>query len=100
MSEPVPGDGVVTLPVEIKEDEMPEKGVDLPESVAQQMMTETAGNIQAANLQARSIFALASGALQAGIAKTHNELGPVESRAVGAVMATPIASPTTQAGGQ
>lgn len=35
-------------------------------------------------------------ALTAGIAKQHNELQPEESRAVSGLMATPIASPTSQ----
>jgi hypothetical protein len=90
--DPVIGDGVVTLPPE-KEKKMP--AVDLPESVASQLLTESIGSIQNNNRQGRDTFTLASGALQAGIAKTLNELGPVESRAVSGVMATPVAGPAT-----
>lgn len=91
MSDPIIGDGVVTLPIE--EGVMP--AVDLPEAVASQMLAETSGNIQNNNRQGRDTFTLASGALQAGVAKTLNELGPVESRAVSGVMATPVAAPAT-----
>jgi hypothetical protein len=35
------------------------------------------------------------GALQAGVARVHNELGVEESRAISGVMATPIAPPAT-----
>jgi len=69
--------------------------VDLPESVASQLLTETVGNIQATNNNGRNIANIAMGSLQAGVAMTHNELGPVESRAVSGVMATPVAAPAT-----
>ena len=90
--DPESADGVVTIPIGGKD----MAAVDLPESVASQLMTESVGNIQAANRQGRDTFIMASGALQAGIARVHNELDPAESRAVSGLMATPIASPTTQ----
>jgi hypothetical protein len=90
--DPVIGDGVITLP---SDQEKKMAAVDLPESVASQLLTESIGSIQNNNRQGRDTFTLASGALQAGIAKTLNELGPVESRAVSGVMATPVAGPTT-----
>ncbi|MEM7557489.1 MAG: hypothetical protein AAF394_00065 [Planctomycetota bacterium] len=96
MTEATPNDGVVTLPILSTEDLEMSQGIDLPPSVAQAMLAESSGNIQAANAQGRNTFVLASGALQAGISKTHNELGPVESRAVSGVMATPVAGPATQ----
>lgn len=88
---PVIGDGVVTIPSEVRK--MP--AVDLPESVASQLLTETVGNIQNTNLSGRNIANIAMGSLQAGVAKTHNEMGTEESRAISGVMATPIAAPTT-----
>jgi len=39
------------------------------------------------------------GSLQAGVARTHNEMGTEESRAISGVMATPIAPPSMQAAG-
>lgn len=72
--------------------------VDLPETVAQHLMTETVGNIQANNRQGRDMFTMANGSMQAGVATRTNEVGPIESRAVSGVMATPIASPATQSG--
>lgn len=95
--DPVIGDGVTTLPAETGAPIMP--SVDLPEGVATMLLHESSGNIQNNNRQGRDTFTLASGAMQAGISKTLNELGPAESRAVSGVLATPIASPTTQQGG-
>jgi len=73
--------------------------IDLPETVAglllkegseshQQLMFESRANSQHTNNLVRTVA-------------THKfaEVGPIESRAVSGVMATPIASPTTQAGG-
>lgn len=98
MTDAAPGDGVVSLPIlSLEETEMP--GIDLPEGVGQVMMTETAANIQANNRQGRDTFTMASGAMQAGVAKTLNELGPVESRAVSGVMASPIGPPSPQPNG-
>ena len=91
---PIVGDGVVTLPPA----ENCKMALDLPEGVGQVLMTETAGNIQNTNLNGRNIANIAMGSLQAGVARVHNELDPVESRAVSGVMATPVAPPTTQGG--
>lgn len=85
MSEPVAGDGVVTMP--IKECKMDEE--------MKLLRLESIMNGQANNRDGRAIATAAMGSLTAGVAKAHNELGPVESRAVSGVMATPIASPTT-----
>jgi len=71
---------------------------DLPEAVANQLMTETVGNIQSANASSRNVATLANGVLQAAMARNFDELGVIESRATSGVMATPIASPTTQTG--
>ena len=87
------GDGVVTLDVPIEGKK--KMAVDLPESVASQLLTESVGNIQFTNASGRAIANIAMGSLQAGVAKTHNELGVEESRAVSGVLATPVAGPTT-----
>lgn len=93
---PIIGDGVVTFPA------IPERkrmaAVDLPESVASQLLTESVGNIQFTNASGRAIANIAMGSLQAGVAKTHNELGVEESRAISGVLATPVAGPATQVG--
>lgn len=93
--EPVIGDRVVTIPVSVPE-RVP---MDLPEGVGQLLITETAGNIQATNNNGRNIANIAMGSLQAGVARTHNELGVEESRAISGVMATPIAPPATGGAG-
>lgn len=94
--DPVIGDGVVTLPgISEKENTVP---MDLPESTGQLLLTESVGNIQNTNVNARNIANIAMGALQAGVARVHNELGTEESRAISGVMATPIAPPAVQSG--
>ena len=93
--DPVIGDEVLTFPsLNKKETVMP--APDLPESVAAQLMTETVGNIQANNRDGRNVSTLAAGVLQGAMARNFDELGTIESRANSGVMATPIASPTTQ----
>ena len=96
--EPVTGDGVVTIPHDHPTAEEVPTMAGIDPTVAQHIMTETVGNIQANNRQGRDTFTIASGSQQLGAAKTLNELGPVESRAVSGVLATPVASPTTQSG--
>lgn len=76
---------------------MPEP-IDLAPNVAGALMTETVGNIQANNRDGRNVSSMAMGVLQAAAARNFDELGAVESRATSGVMATPIASPTTQSG--
>ena len=98
IQKPVIGDGFVTVPVSVPTEEidiMAGEPIDLPPSVASQLLTETTGNIQSNNRDGRALSTAALGSLQAGIAKTHNELGPAESRAVSGVLATPVAAPTT-----
>lgn len=73
--------------------------IDLPPNVASALMVETTGNIQANNRDGRNVSSLAMGVLQNAAARNFDELGATESRATSGVMATPIASPTTQAGG-
>lgn len=88
--DPVIGDGVVTLPYP----EEPE--MDLPANVAGVIITESTGNIQANNRDGRNVGTIAMGVLQAAAARNFDELGVTESRATSGVIATPVASPTTQ----
>lgn len=73
--------------------------IDLPSNVAAQLQLESVGNIQANNQSGRAVSTAAMGVLQAAMARNFDQLDAVESRATSGVMATPIASPTTQAGG-
>ena len=66
--------------------------------VLAQLQLETVGNIQANNRDGRNISTTALGVLQVAAARNFDELGVTESRATSGVIATPIASPTTQAG--
>lgn len=90
------GDGVLTIsqPNQKEDDEMSQ--VDLSPNVANQLLTESVGNIQADNRNSRAIATAAHGSLTGGIARVHNELSPQGSRAVSGLMATPIASPAVQ----
>jgi hypothetical protein len=90
---PIIGDGVVTLPpYEVLET------MDISPNFGALLMNESAGNIQSNNRDGRNIATIAMGSLQAGVARTHNEMGTEESRAISGVMATPIAPPTTGGG--
>ena len=90
--DPVIGDQIITIPGE------PEMASDVPENVSQQMMVESAGNIQASNRNSRGVFDAVMGAIGATVQTNLAEVGVLEGRAVSGVNATPIASPTTQAG--
>ena len=72
--------------------------IDLAPNVAGALMTETVGNIQANNRDGRNISTTALGVLQSAAARNFDELGISESRAASGVIATPVASPTTQSG--
>jgi len=87
---PVIGDGVVTLP-SIEDLQI----MDISPNFGALLMNESAGNIQSNNRDGRNIATIAMGSLQAGVARTHNEMGTEESRAISGVMATPIAPPTS-----
>lgn len=89
---PVTNDGVVTLP-DPKDEKM---AFDLPEGMASMLASETAGNIQATNTNSREVFRQAAGVLAAVITRIPTEPSVIGSRAVSGVLATPIASPTTQ----
>lgn len=71
---------------------------DLPDGVAHALMTESVGNIQQNNASGRNIHVTAVGVLQAAMARNFDELGTIESRANSGVIATPVASPSTQSG--
>jgi hypothetical protein len=90
--DPVIGDQMITIPGEAT------MASDVPENVAQQMMVESTGNIQASNRNSRGVFDAVMGAIGATVQTNLAEVGVLEGRAVSGVNATPIASPTTQAG--
>lgn len=94
-SGPIVGDGAVTLPAPEEQEEDRVSVIDISPNVANVVLTETTANLQANNRDGRAIATAAMGSLTAGIAKTHNELGPAESRAISGVMATPVAAPAT-----
>lgn len=93
-TEPVIGDGTVTLPSFNEENEEMAQ-VDLPESVASQLLTESVGNIQANNRDGRNAGTVATNVLTGAMARNFDELGTIEGRANSAVIATPVASPST-----
>lgn len=70
--------------------------VDLPESVASQLLTESVGNIQANNRDGRNAGTVATNVLTGAMARNFDELGTIESRANSGIIGTPVASPTNQ----
>ena len=94
LSTAVFGDGVITLPVNRREN----VATDLPDNVAQQMMTDTAGNIQASNRNSRGVFDAVMGAIAGTVQTNFAEVGVLEGRAVSGVNATDIGAPANKAG--
>ena len=94
------GDGLVTFPPPIQQEntEMAGEAVDLSPGVANALLTESMGNIQANNRDGRNASTAAMSVLQFAAARNFDELGAVESRATSGVIATPIAGPTTAQG--
>ena len=95
---PTPGNGVVEIILPDEVIEMSGQAVDLSPNVANALLNETIGNIQANNRDGRNVSTMAMGVLQMAAARNFDELGAVESRATSGVMATPIASPTDKTG--
>jgi hypothetical protein len=91
---PTPGNGVVEIILPDEVIEMSGQAVDLSPNVANALLNETIGNIQANNRDGRNVSTMAMGVLQMAAARNFDELGAVESRSTSGVMATPIASPT------
>jgi hypothetical protein len=87
------GDGVLTIPF----DGDNEMATDLPDNLAQSMLADTAGNIQASNRNSRGVFDAVMGSIGATIQTNLAEVGVLEGRAVSGVNATPIAGPTNPA---
>lgn len=72
--------------------------IDLPENVAGMLLKEGSESHQALMADIRHNAATGHNLARLGAVKAFNELDTLESRANSGVMATPIASPTTQAG--
>jgi hypothetical protein len=91
----MPDDGTVQVPISNPGVEtMP---ADLPPGVANQLMTESVGNIMADNRRGRDGATITANTLNGMIVREYGEVGVLEGRAVSGVNATPIASPATQA---
>lgn len=90
-----PDDGVVEVPIPLAKEEK-KMALDLPEGVGTLLMTESTGNIQSDNREGRALTTLASGVLKGAMARNFDELGTIESRANSGIIATPVASPSTQ----
>lgn len=89
------GDGKITI---TPGDTEMSTGTDIPAQVAQLMITESAGNIQASNRNSRAASDAVMAAINATVQTNLAEVGVLEGRAVSGVMATPVASPATAAG--
>ena len=71
---------------------------DLPENVAAELLREGVSMHQANIERLRTGATQAHNLLLLGSSQRFNEVGPIESRAVSGLIATPVASPTTQQG--
>lgn len=71
-------------------------GFDLPEGLATQLASETGANINETAHSGRMLSQNVAAAMAAQIARIPNEPSVIGGRAVSGVLATPIASPTTQ----
>jgi hypothetical protein len=91
----MPDDGIVQVP--ISNPEVITIPADLPPGVANQLMTESVGNIMADNRRGRDGATITANTLNGMIVREYGEVGVLEGRAVSGVNATPIASPATQA---
>jgi hypothetical protein len=88
-----PNDGELELPIESGETEM---AIDLPENVAGALLKEGSESHQALMVDVRGNVATANNLARLGATRQFNELDTIESRAHSGIMATPVASPTTQ----
>ena len=66
---------------------------DLPDSVAQQMMTEIAGNLSITNTLARSSTQEVNSLMARSSARRMDELDVLEGKNAQGIYATPLASP-------
>ena len=91
MPEPVPGDGVIDLgDGDQQENEM----ADIAAGVAAQFAQSDMGDFLVTNNGLRGVNATALGVLQGAIVRRHDEVGPIESRGVASVLATPVGAPS------
>jgi len=70
--------------------------IDLTENVTGMLLKEGSETHQALMADIRGNVSTAHNLARLGAVRAHNELDTLESRAHSGVMATPIASPTTQ----
>ena len=94
-SGPVVGDGVISIEIPNSGiTKMPERTpMDLPDAVAQLMITESAANNQASNRNTRGVFDAVMGALAGTVQSNFKDIGVLEGRSASGVFATPIAGP-------
>ena len=85
----------VELPVTVETRKM---AIDLPDNVAGMLLKEGSESHQALMADIRHNGAAVHSLLRFSAARSFDQLDTLESRANSGVMATPIASPTTQAG--
>ena len=87
------GDGVITIPVEEGEENVPEP-IDLSPNVANVTLTESSTNMQASNRNSRGVFDAVMGAIAGTVQTNFAEVGVLEGRAVSGVNATDLGGPT------
>lgn len=100
---PTENDGTLEIPIEetvSNESEVKPMAeqIDLPPNVATHLQMEALNNYSANTREGRDNASHASSLARYVATSKYAELGPVESRAISGVMATPVASPAVQSG--
>jgi len=91
MADPISGDGVVS----IGDDNDTETDMaDLAANVSAQFSQSDMGDFLITNNGLRGVNSTALGVLQGAIVRRHDEVGPIESRGVASVLATPVGAPS------
>lgn len=90
------GDGVITIPVSGPCEENCEMSgpIDLPPNVASSLQIDAVGGINARNQQIGAIGVMATGVLQAAMARNFDKLGTEEARALSGLNNTPLGAPS------
>lgn len=73
-----------------------ETKMDLPENVQSLLLKSGSENFLSAQQESQTNASNVHNLARLSAVRRFSELGPIESRAVSGVLATPIASPTTQ----
>lgn len=90
----VAGDGVLTIPVTSLEGVKMADPVDLPPNVAAELQVTGMQGFKAQIEQIRGVGLMATGVLQASMARNFDKVGTEEARALSGLNSTPLGAPS------